>query len=222
MLNGNLSMQKTKEILLSLLAIAFVVIIPHTGLVPFPFGYCIPVLLVAWLVLKLNKENFSNTGFKLKDISIKALLAGIVMAIILFAFLTEVFFPFIHKLTDLPAVDLGDIANIKGNTGFYIFLLAMGWLVGGLYEEIIFHGFIFTRLEKLFPLKYAMPAAFLICNIIFAFYHYQLGAEGVINAFIAGCVYHALMLHYKRNMWYAIFCHAVYDTIALTYIYAGF
>jgi membrane protease YdiL (CAAX protease family) len=222
MLSGNVPMRKAKEIAVSLLAIAFAVIIPHAGLVPFPFGYCIPVLFVAWLVLKLNKENFTNIGFSVKDISIKTLLVGIVSAILLFAFLTEVFFPLIHKLTDLPPVDLGDIANIKGNTGFYIFLLAMGWLVGGLYEEIIFHGFIFTRLEKLFPVKYAATAAFIVCNIIFALYHFQLGTEGVINAFIAGCVYQALMLQYKRNMWYAIFCHAVYDTIALTYIYAGF
>lgn len=215
-------MLKTKEILVSLCAIAFVILFPHTGLIPLPFGYCILVLLFAWLILKISKENFKSIGFSVRDISVKAMLIGILTAVLLFAFLTWVFFPLLQKLTDLPPVDLGDIANIKGNTGFYIFLLAMGWLVGGLYEEIIFHGFIFTRLEKLFPGKYAIVAAFIICNVIFALYHLQLGAPGVITAFIAGCIYHGLMLRYKRNMWYAIFCHGAYDTIALTYIYAGY
>lgn len=215
-------MPKTKEILVSLCAIAFVVLFPHTGLIPLPFGYCIPVLLLVWLVLKISKETFSSIGFSVKEISVRALAIGIVTSILLFAFLNGVFFPLLQKFKDLPPVDLGDIAKIKGNTGFYIFLLAMGWLVGGLYEEIIFHGFIFTRLEKLLPAKYAVAAAFIICNIIFALYHLQLGTEGVITAFIAGCIYHALMLRNKRNMWYAIFCHAAYDTIALTYIYAGY
>ena len=107
-------------------------------------------------------------------------------------------------------------------TTFYIFILAMGWIIGGFYEEIVFHGFIFTRLEKLFSGRYAMLISFLLSNIIFALYHLQLGPIGVINAFIAGICYHALMLYFKRNMWYAIFCHAIYDTIALTYIYAGY
>jgi membrane protease YdiL (CAAX protease family) len=98
----------------------------------------------------------------------------------------------------------------------------MGWLVGGLYEEIVFHGFIFTKLEKILPGQYALPTSFVICNILFALYHLQLGTEGVITALVAGCVYHALMICNKKNMWYAIFCHAMYDTIALTYIYAGY
>ena len=108
------------------------------------------------------------------------------------------------------------------HTGFYIFLLAMGWIVGGFYEEIIFHGFIFTRIEKMIPGKYAVVMGFLLTNIIFAFYHIQLGTAGVINAFFAGSAYHALILYYKRNMWYAVFCHAVFDTIALTFMYAGY
>lgn len=222
MQNGNLYMQKIKEIFIALFSIAFVVVIPHTGLIPLPFGYCIPVLLFAWLVLKISGESFSDTGFSKKGLSARALVTGIIAAIVLFAFLIVVFFPLLRSFTSLPPVHLGDIAGIKGNTGFYLFLLVMGWLVGGLYEEIIFHGFIFTRLEKVLPGNYAPAAAFVICNIIFAFYHLQLGAEGVITALVAGCVYHALMLRYKRNMWYAIFCHAAYDTIALTYIYAGY
>lgn len=222
MQNGDLVMQKIKEVFISLFAIALVVIIPHTGLIPLPFGYCIPVLLFAWLVLKISRENFSSTGFSRKGLTIQAFLTGAITAIFLFAFLYAVFFPLLHKFINLPPADLGDIAKIKGNTGFYLFLLAMGWLVGGLYEEFIFHGFVFTRLEKILPGKYATPAAFIICNLIFALYHLQLGTEGVITAFIAGCVYQALMLRYKRNMWYAIFCHAIYDTIALTYIYAGY
>lgn len=215
-------MKKTKEIGITLLAIAFVVLFPHSGLIPVPFGYAIPVLLLVWLFLKLYRENFATIGFSFKSFEIKALFTGMITAILLFAFLNRVFFPLLEKLVAIPPADLGDIAGIRGNTGFYIFLLVMGWLIGGFYEEIVFHGFIFTRLEKLIPGKYAVTIGFLLCNLVFALYHIQLGIAGVITAFIAGCVYQGSMLYFKRNMWYAIFCHAVYDTIALTYIYAGY
>jgi membrane protease YdiL (CAAX protease family) len=211
-----------KQILFPLIAIAFVVLFPHSGIIPLPFGYSIPVLIFIWLYLKLFKENFTTIGFSFKLFEIKTVLIGTVTAVLLFSFLYLVFFPLLDKIINLPAPDLGDIARIRGNPGFFIFILAMGWLVGGFYEEIVFHGFIFTRLEKLIPGKYTLVISFLLCNTIFALYHLQLGNHGVINAFLAGCIYHASMLRYKRNMWYAIFCHAVFDTIALTYIYAGY
>lgn len=215
-------MKKIKEIVFSLLAIALVVLIPHSGIIPIPFAYCIPVLLIVWFFLKLHKENFASIGFGFSRFQPKALLVGTLTALLLFSFLTWGFFPLLEKIVDLPPAELGDFARIRGNTGFYIFLLAMGWIVGGFYEELVFHGFIFTRLEKLITGKYVMPLAFLLSNLVFAMYHLQLGIEGVINAFIAGSVYHALMLYHKRNMWYAIFCHAVFDTIALTFLYAGY
>ena len=215
-------MKIPEEILLTLFAIAFVVLIPHSGVIPIPFGYSIPVLIFIWLFLKRSKENFSSIGFSFNRFEVKSVLIGTVTAILLFSFLNWVFFPLLVKIIPLPLANLGDIAKVKGNPGFYIFILAMGWVIGGFYEEIVFHGFIFTRLEKLIPGKYTLVIAFLLCNVIFALYHLQLGSQGVINAFVAGCVYHALMLRYKRNMWYAIICHAVFDSIALTFIYAGY
>ncbi|HNF44175.1 MAG TPA: CPBP family intramembrane metalloprotease [Ferruginibacter sp.] len=215
-------MKRIKDIFFTLLAIALVVLIPHSGIIPIPFAYCIPVLAIVWFFLKQQKEDFASIGFSFRRFQPKALLVGALTAVVLFFFLNKLFFPLLAKIIDLPAADLGSFANIKGNTGFYIFLLAMGWIVGGFYEEIVFHGFIFARIEKHIAGKLAMPVAFFLSNLIFALYHLQLGVEGVINAFIAGSVYHGLMLYYKRNMWYAVFCHAFFDTIALTALYTGY
>jgi membrane protease YdiL (CAAX protease family) len=215
-------MTSLKEILPGLSAIIIVLLVPHSGIIPLPFGYSIPILIFVWFFLKQYKQSFASIGFSFKRFEIKPVLIGTVAGILIFSFLTWVFFPLLQKIVELPPVDLGDFAKIKGNKGFYIFLLAMGWLVGGFYEEIIFHGFIFTRLEKMIPGKYAVLLSFLLTNVIFALYHLQLGTAGVINAFLTGSTFHLLMLYYKRNMWYAVFCHAVFDTIALTFIYAGY
>lgn len=222
MLNGNLSIMSIKEILVCSAAIIFVVLVPHSGVVPLPFGYAIPVLIFIWFYLKRSGENFEDIGFGFKWFEIKAAVVGTIAGILLFAFLNWVFFPLIEKVVHFPPDNLGDFTKIKGNTGFYIFLVIMSWLIGGFYEEMAFHGFIFTRLEEIMAGKYAVLLSFLFTNTIFALYHLQLGPRGVLNAFIAGCVYHGLMLYYKRNIWYAVFCHAVFDTIALTFMYAGY
>jgi uncharacterized protein len=220
-LHGKMPMKKFREILFTLFAIAFVIVIPQSGIIPFPFAYSIPVLVFIWLFLKLYKEDFTALGFSFKRFEIKSVLVGTFAAIVLFAFINYAFFPLLQKIIALPPDELGGFNKVRHNAPFYIFILAMGWIVGGFYEEVVFHGFIFTRLEKIIGGRHPTTISFWLCNIIFALYHLQLGIGGVINAFIAGIGYHALILHHKRNMWYGVFCHAAFDTIAITYIYLG-
>lgn len=207
--------------LLTLLVIAFVLLFPHTGLIPIPFGYTVPVLLLIWLYLKKTGHPFSHTGFRFRDLTGKAILTGTVAGVLIFLFLSKVFFPLLSQWVSLPATQVDMYDQLRGNTGFYIFLLIMGWLVGGLYEEIVFHGFLFTEVEKLLPGRKVMWLSFLITNLIFGAYHWQLGYEGVINALLAGMGYQAVILLNRRNLWYGIIAHGVFDTIALTMLYLG-
>ena len=209
-----------KQLLLSLSGILLIVFLPHfSGAPMFVF---IPVLLIIiWLLLKSNKENFSNLGFSFNRFTFKAVWAGAVSAIILFAFLQYVFFPLFSKIIPLHKTDLSDFSNIRHNPFNYIFFVLLGFIGGGFYEEIAFHGYIFTRLEKMLKGKYTLLISYILANIIFGLYHWQLGASGVINALMAGLAYHALMLKFNRNLWYAFFFHGFFDAIAFTYIFLG-
>lgn len=211
-----------KFLLSTTLAICLVTLLPHLGIVPFPFGYVIPVTLVIWLYLKFNKENFSDLGISYKTLSLKSLATGVFAGLLIFALINFIIFPILKLLINLPVAKIELYDQIKGNTNFYLFLVLMGWLVGGIYEEIVFHGFIFRYIEKMLPGRVSLPLSFLITNTIFGLYHFQLGYEGIINAFIAGSGYHAIILMNKRNLWYGIFSHAVFDTIALSQLYAGY
>ncbi len=207
--------------LLTLLVLLFVLLFPHTGLIPIPFGYTIPVLLVIWLYLKRTGHPFSHTGFRFRDLTGKAILTGTMAGVLIFLFLSKVFFPLLSQWVSLPATQVDMYDQLRGNTGFYIFLLIMGWLVGGLYEEIVFHGFLFTEIEKLLPGRNVLWLSFLLSNLIFGAYHWQLGYEGALNALLAGMGYLAVILLNRRNLWYGIIAHGVFDTIALTMLYLG-
>jgi uncharacterized protein len=210
-----------KEIIFILLAIAFVFLFPHFGILPVPFLYVLPVLLVVWWFLKRNGENFTDIGFSFRRFEIKSVSIGAASAIVLFVFLQYVFFPLLSSVVVLHPANLEDFKNIRHHFLNFIFILIAGFIVGGVYEELVFHGFVFTRIERIVKGKFVVPISFIITNVIFGLYHFQLGMAGMLNAFLAGCAYQYLMIKFHRNLWYSIFFHAFFDAIGLTYIYLG-
>lgn len=213
-----------KTILSTIFAIAFIVIMPHTGFISFfPFGYTIPIIIFAWLFLKTNKESFKSIGFNLKSIGIKPVMIGLLSAILILLFMRLIFFPILEVFIEFKPVDV-DLYNDIRNNGieYFIFIIISSWLVGGIYEEIIFHAFIFTRLEKIIKGKFKTVICFFITALIFGLYHLQLGTADTINALLVGAGYLGLFLFYKRNLWYAIFCHGFYNTIVITLLYLGY
>jgi membrane protease YdiL (CAAX protease family) len=209
------------KIFLSILTIAFCFFIPHYANLTI-FIYPIVVLVVVWLYLKyISKEPFSDIFFSFKRFQVKAIWIGIVAAILLSLFFRFAWDPLINIIFPSGKIDLSDFANIRNSPVNYVIFLIIALLVGGFYEEIIFHGFIFTRLEKIFKGKWATPVAFIFTTIIFGLYHFQQGIKGILLTAIAGAIYHALILKFNRNLWYGVFVHAFFDFIGLTLIYLG-
>ena len=212
---------KFKEILINIIAICTIFILPHAEVIP-TFGYSIPIILLVWLILKYSKETFSDIGFSFKRFEPRSVLIGGLVAIVTVAFMQLIFFPALEYVATFEEKDVGLYDFIRENKWQYFFTLIMGWLIGGLYEEIVFHGFIFTRLEKMIQGKYSTHISFVITASIFGGYHFQLGTLGLINALIVGAVYLGLFLFFNRNLWYAIICHGVYNTIVMTLIFYGY
>ena len=221
MVNGQASQMSFKEVVLIIFAISFVFLFPHFSFLPVPFLYVLPVLLAVWWFLKRSGENFTNIGFSFKRFEIKSIIIGAASAIALFVFLQYVFFPLLSTIIELHPANLEDFKNIKHHPFNFIFILIAGFIVGGFYEELVFHGFVFTRIEKIVKGKFVVPTSFILTNVIFGLYHFQLGTAGMLNAFLAGSAYQYLMMKFHRNLWYSIFFHAFFDAIGLTYIYLG-
>lgn len=210
--------------LFTLFTILFIAVFPQLGLVTFfPMLYTIPVILLIGLNLKINKERFSDINFRFKDCSFKSLYIGIIGAVLIYVFMRCVFFPILEIFVNFQDADVSLYNDLREKgTVYYIFILILSWIVGGFYESIVFHAFTFFELEKMINGKYKTVVSFIITSLIFGVYHYQLGAVGMINAFVVGAFYLGIFLFYKRNLWYTIFCHAAYNTIAITLLHLGY
>jgi membrane protease YdiL (CAAX protease family) len=204
---------------ISFLIIAFGIMFMHFGGLPMFISPAI-VLVVIWLFLKfITGEKFSDLLFSFKRFELKAVGVGAIAAIGLATFFQFLWDPLMDKILLNEKIDLSAFDFIRGNMYNYIFILVMALLVGGFFEEIFFHGFIFTRFEKMFPGKYSVIISVLLSNIIFGLYHYQMGIKEIFLATIAGFAYHFLILKFNRNLWYGLFFHTFFDFIGLTQIY---
>lgn len=207
--------------LLRVVVILIAVLLPH--FIPFPLNsYCLLIIAIVWLFLKYDKTSFSDLGFSFSNFQKQALFYGVIAAVLILSFLQLVFFPLLEMIVSFPDTQVEMYDKLEGNIEFYLLMIFMGWLIGGLYEEIVFHGFIFYQIKKLIDGKYQTQISFLLTSVIFGLYHLQLGPADTVNAFLAGAAYHLLALQFKGNLWYSIICHGTYNSIVITLLYLGY
>jgi membrane protease YdiL (CAAX protease family) len=209
------------ELIWTVVVVGCCFFIPHYAQLTI-FIYPVVILLLVWLFLKyISKENFSDLFFDFKRFQFRSIWIGLIAAIALSVFFRFAWDPLINRLIPFGKIDLSDFSSIRNSPVNYVIILLLALVVGGFYEEIIFHGFIFTRLEKIIGGRSNTILAFIISNIIFGAYHFQQGIKGIMLTALAGAVYHALILKFNRNLWFGIFAHAFFDFIGLTLIYLG-
>ena len=126
---------------------------------------------------------------------------------------------------DKPAVRIGFLALIasvvvvivaalKADIHFKYpvnFVFAVTSLAVGLREEMVYRGV----LQKVLATRYGLPAALLISNIFFIFYHF--GAQpftpyNVVQFFVMGTI-QGLLYHQTRSLLFVSGVHAAYDAI---------
>jgi membrane protease YdiL (CAAX protease family) len=109
---------------------------------------------------------------------------------------------------------------VRNSLARYITILVIAWVVAVPFEEIVFRGFVFYKLQQWTRKNYWLAG--FICSVLFGAYHLQQGWGGVIHAFLFGIVTIVLYKFFKGNLWYLIFFHSAYDTFAITAIRFGY
>lgn len=92
--------------------------------------------------------------------------------------------------------------------GFYTLFLV------GLTEELIFRGFLMSRLAGLFgATSPAWWVAAVVTALVFGAAHAQQGALGILNGSVLGLLFGAVYLVGGRSLWVLLLSHSLYDTI---------
>ena len=174
--------------------------------------------LLLWGYLRISGGSFRDLGFSWSRCTIRSFITGSIIGVGYAGAVWFVIGPLLQAL-GFKGPDLSDFYGIRTNLSQYIVVLVIAWAWVIPYEEIIFRGFLLNTLQKWVS---AYWIAGILSSVLFAAYHWQEGWSAVISIFIFSLVATWIYQHFNKNLWYVIFFHAVYDTVMLTLIRAGY
>jgi membrane protease YdiL (CAAX protease family) len=193
-------------------------------MLPLPFFslnilYVVTAITIILLSKYFRKEKWTDYGFK--PLNLKNFLAAIIIGIA-FGFIDNYLTaPLINKLAGAKP-DLSSFGNVQGNIGGLIGMLAIGWLIGGIFEETFFRGYLFHRFSLIIsnPLIHKITCI-LIISFVFSFAHTYQGISGIIGTFIFSVVISFMFFLFRQNVIYLILIHGFYDTIGIFKMFIG-
>jgi membrane protease YdiL (CAAX protease family) len=191
-------------------------------LVPGPLSMLLTVI-AATLLLWHRGSSWHAIGLA-RTSSLRAFIGGSLrtyfscMAVVVIANIVMQFF------TKLPPLDVSKFAAIRGNTPLYHYMLfPVTWGAAAFGEEMLFRGFVTTRLLAIMGSDAFEARALAVIGqaALFAACHAYLGPRGVIDAGLMGVVSSTIYFRNGRNLWPLFIAHGLIDTVSLTLLYFG-
>lgn len=185
-------------------------------------GRMLALLWLATLLLRLNKETWADVGMRRPRPFWRVpllVIGGYAVLGAAAAGLTLIVLPALGIAPETHAL----FGALRGDFGEYLYwLLPVAWGSAAVGEELVFRGFLQSRLERMFgaSLVAGLLAALTQAAIFGALHLYQ-GAGGALVAGATGFVIGLVYLCGGRNLWACIILHGLIDTVSLTAIYAG-
>jgi uncharacterized protein len=203
-------------------AIVFVVSLSVLTLARIPLAGSLSVVLALGamaLVLRRDGDGAASVGlarpqrpWRLPAIGLGAALLGYAAAIAAMLLATRGF--------GWPPSDHGRFAAVAGDPAKLAGYLAVAWTTAAFGEEVLFRGFLQSRLRAMFGATLGAGAlAVLVQAAVFGLAHAYQGPTGMLVTATLGAVFGALMLR-LRNVWPLVLAHGLVDTASLVAVYA--
>jgi len=117
---------------------------------------------------------------------------------------------------------LGAFLGITGHPWIFVSWLALAWSSAAVGEELLFRGFLWSRLERLFGGARRAPVPTLVAQAaLFGLAHIYQGWGGVLVTGAIGLVLGGVFLAGRRNLVACMVLHGLVDTVSLTAVFLG-
>jgi membrane protease YdiL (CAAX protease family) len=130
--------------------------------------------------------------------------------------------PMLARATSGELPDVSAFRSIVGDEMRLAFWLVLVWTLAAFMEELVFRGWIMTRVAEIGNFsRRAWLAAATISSALFGAVHLYQGVSGVVATGLTGLVFACLYFATGRNLWASILAHGFMDTAGFVMIYLG-
>ena len=190
--------------------------IPRPGV----FAVVIGVGVATWR-LRRSGTRWSDLGLRAPRSWGKALLWAFAAYALVIAVNFAVVTPLARSLS-WPPTDVERLGDLAGDLPLLAGWLAIAWTTAALGEELLFRGFLQTRLMAWFGgTALGNASAIILQAMLFGLAHMGFGIRGAVTAGFVGVVYGIVYLVNGRNLWPLIISHGITDTVSLVALYLG-
>jgi membrane protease YdiL (CAAX protease family) len=178
----------------------------------------LPTLIILGMLivsLLIRREHIRSLGFKRPQSWSRMLGLTFIAVVFLQLFDVGLVMPIMNRLTG-ATIDYSGFANLKGNLGQLMFLLALSWTLAAVGEEMVYRGYLQKLLTQLFGSS--LPGILLtvgISSLLFGLAHLEQGLVGVVVTTIDAVFFSWLKLKFDGNLWAAILAHGFYNSIGV-------
>jgi uncharacterized protein len=186
-----------------------------------PFSETPFLFLLGWVALRLRRLRWRDVGFKRNRGWGSTLALGIGAGLLMEAFELFVSQPLLIRITGKQP-DLSDFKSLEGNLKLSLLGLALIWTMAALGEEMVWRGYLMSRLADLGKrTRLAWIVSLVAANLLFGFGHSYQGVTGIIDEGLMGVLLGLMFLGTGGSLAVPIIAHGVQDTVDLLLIFLG-
>lgn len=198
-------------------SLALLMLMIGMAYLPWP-GFPVAFILISLLILSLCGSYYKTLRplgfmrFGIRELAIAVILFSVVELAMDLAIQ-----PAITWIFREPA-NYSAFASLEGNASKLGKYLLYMWLSAALGEELLFRGFVFLQLKKIYGERPVLTI--LLSALLFALPHVYQGVSGLLVTFVFGLIFGAIYARFK-NIWINILVHGLIDTMFLALAYFG-
>jgi len=204
------------ELFITIICFALILGIPQYGV--------IGAFIIVFAYIRRSKERkllLYSIGFKKPKNWVKTIALTLAIGIAIELFAETIFNPLAEKITN-STIDLTEV-DFKDSIFMYFLWVIIGFVLGGFLEEILFRGFLLTRVSKLFSkIKTGNFVGLISTSLIFGLCHLYQGWSGVLSTGFVGLLLGIIFLLSRKNLWYSILTHGFINLVSITILYLGY
>lgn len=190
------------------------------------FAANLAMLLVIGIGLRARRQTWGHLGLGLNFSGKRALLRAVFQSVAVLVFAVAAFVAgsaLGSKVAPAqPHADMSGYEYLHGNLPMLFVALVMVYIVSSFGEEVVYRGFLMTRVAEMGKgTRTAWAAAVLVSALVFGLAHFGWGAVGIVQTTLMGVALSVSWLLVRRNLWVLVLAHAYMDTLLLVQLYVG-